>query len=197
MSLIKSVTFVVVATASAVSAAQWGGPEMYRDCTSCTNAGQTWQEEARACTYKCAIPDISCVRSSSRCPGSYPPPPPPQRPFDCYVDVTKVRGYRYEYINMWKRAPCSGQSLGALYDGRGLYYATPSSPFNDWPANCGSGNFDYIEMQTASGKSVGWVASEFLNCGRYPPPAAPRPPPAAASVALPSPPSTAADDSMA
>jgi hypothetical protein len=149
---------------------------MYGNCYDCTSAGLKWGGNGR-CLMQCPQ-DIACYKTPSSCPGVAPP----TKPCDCYVDLRKVPGYKLNYINMWAKKPC-GRSLGALYQGRCLYFANGYNLGKRVTGNCGAGSLKYAKLATASGKSVGWVAEKFLVCRRsdwYPP--APAPAPAASQV---------------
>jgi hypothetical protein len=58
---------------------------------------------------------------------------------------------------MWKGYPCSGNSLGALYQDRCLYYMYDKygDPIEE-DAECYGNEYTYYKMKTASGKSKGW-----------------------------------------
>jgi hypothetical protein len=107
---LKAICFTTMAAVASVQGAGWGGPDMHKTCTDCTNAGMTWQKEANRCTAKCDIPDISCQRKPADCT----PKPVEPETFDCYVDL---RGSGMKYINIWRKKPCTSKwgSLGALY----------------------------------------------------------------------------------
>jgi hypothetical protein len=155
-------------------------PSMYKNCKDCTQNQQKWFNNK--CVAQCPA-DAPCYTKPSACP----------KQCDCYVDLRKDKKYKLNYINMWAgNKPCA-RSLGALFQGRCLYFVANDgeSLGKRVTANCGAGSLKYVKLRTESGKSVGWVAEKFLACrsSNKPIPPPPAPAPAASQSQLPKAPS--------
>lgn len=73
---------------------------------------------------------------------------------------------------MWKGHPCSSESAGTLAPGRILFYAGSSMKTYNGHCQtyCAVDNkpHPYIKLVTQSGKSVGWVNYDALDCAENP-----------------------------